>query len=97
MGYFSNETIAQTDRYDQALQILMDVGVVENCEAHNVYVVVDDGLLNEAYKRANSKLSRNRPQVEPFERRLLTDAMKQAFTDCLSVNQCERCAEGSVS
>lgn len=85
-------TTEQDERHAVAVQIALDVGLLERCEAHGcVYDAMNDFVLDDAFRCAEELITRNDPSVAAFHgnRRRLHHAIEEVRSGM--PNSCPDC------
>jgi hypothetical protein len=84
---------AQEDLRQHALDILVETELLEQCDYHpGTYFDGGGGDLQDAYKLANSKVSRGEIELPGnMSRRDFTDVIKETYQDNSGVDSCQSC------
>ncbi len=91
MGIAKRDCEDHSNRREEALQILIGAGVLETCEFHGDSILEGSGVIENAYKLANSKFS-DGELSDIFETRTeMTDLIKEVEQEYLT-SECGQCA-----
>lgn len=84
---------AREDLRQLALGILEETSLLEECESHHgTYFDGGGGDLEDAYKLANSKITRGEIELPSgMSRRDFTDVIKETYEDNSGVDSCQEC------
>ena len=84
---------AQDTLRDLSLGVLKEVGLLTECNVHaGTYYDGEQGDLEDAYKLANSKVTRGDIELpDGMSRRNFTDAIKDTYEDNAGISYCSSC------
>jgi hypothetical protein len=93
MSMVKRQMEAQEDLRQHALGILEEVGLLAECEFHSgTYFDGGSGDLEDAYKLANSKVSKGDIELPgSMTRRDFTDTIRDTYRDNSGVDACQSC------
>lgn len=75
-----------------ALRIAIEAGVLEQCDVHDDCIYIGGEEIEDAFKLANYKISRNELAGAFQNRREMTDTIKEVVEDHIA-DECYACAE----
>jgi hypothetical protein len=84
---------AQDELRSLSLGVLKEVGLLTECESHaDTYYDGEQGDLEDAYKLANSKVTRGDNELPSgMSRRDFTDAIKGTYEENAGIDYCPSC------
>lgn len=92
MGYTKRRFEREQDLHNLGVRLCIDVGALAECDNHPGSYYDGGGEVEEAYRLANSLISRGEIELESGEdRRTITDAIKGAYEDNVHADGCMSC------